>query len=328
MNPLISIIVPVYNTEKYIDETIRSVVDQTYQHWELVLVDDGSTDQSNRIIEKWIQEDRRIRYSFKENGGQASARNVGIQICKGEYIAFLDADDLYMPERLQSQIEDIKNHDADFYYGGGYFFEVKDGKKIRTPYDWKYGAFTGEEFFRILYHSCAVNINTVLIKKDLLLKIGTFDESEVLRGTEDFDLWLRIALNVNSVYGNPERLTLYRMHDGGIHLQKANMLIGKWKIYEKYDQHNSVGRLMRLREYRYIFRELFNALEKEGRPDEIKALFRRYAKKDAIGFVAFWQRILINLLSPSAFLKFSNQILYRIGYRLEHLTYRLFIRNK
>lgn len=104
MNPLISIIVPVYNTEKYIDETIRSVVDQTYQHWELVLVDDGSTDQSNRIIEKWIQEDRRIRYSFKENGGQASARNVGIQICKGEYIAFLDADDLYMPERLQSQI--------------------------------------------------------------------------------------------------------------------------------------------------------------------------------------------------------------------------------
>jgi len=199
MNPLISIIVPVYNTEKYIDETIRSVVDQTYQHWELVLVDDGSTDQSNRIIEKWIQEDRRIRYSFKENGGQASARNVGIQICKGEYIAFLDADDLYMPERLQSQIEDIKNHDADFYYGGGYFFEVKDGKKIRTPYDWKYGAFTGGEFFRILYHSCAVNINNVLIKKDLLLKIGTFDESEVLRGTEDFDLWLRIALNVNSV---------------------------------------------------------------------------------------------------------------------------------
>ncbi|MGB1104680.1 MAG: glycosyltransferase family 2 protein [Crocinitomicaceae bacterium] len=118
MNPLISIIVPVYNTEKYIDETIQSVVDQTYENWELILVDDGSIDHSKDIITEWTKKDNRIHYHYKENGGQASARNLGIALSKGAYIAFLDADDLYLPERLSSQIADLEKHKADFYYGG------------------------------------------------------------------------------------------------------------------------------------------------------------------------------------------------------------------
>lgn len=323
MNPLISIIVPVYNTENFISETIESVVDQTYDNWELILVDDGSTDSSKQIIEKWVKKDKRIHYFYKENGGQASARNVGVRESNGAYISFLDSDDIFLPKRLEAQVKDLSIQEADFYYSGGYSFEVQNGEKVMTAYNWHFGVFTGAEFFKILYHSCAVNVSTVLVKKSFLLDVGLFDESAILRGTEDWDLWLRIAVKAKIVYGNPERRTLYRLHEGGIHFQRARMLIGKWKVYEKHESNALISRLFRLREYRYIFRELFNHLQKEGRSNEIKPYFKVYLKKDRWGFVANCQALLIRALSIKGFLWFSRNILYRIGYRLEHITYLL-----
>ena len=325
MNPLISIIVPVYNTEKYISETIQSVVDQTYTNWELILVDDGSTDRSKEIILQWVKQDERIHYFRKENGGQASARNFGIQKSKGSHIAFLDADDLYLKNRLEAQVQDLHEQTADFYYGGGFYYDDSVETPKTEPYEWHYGKYTGTEFFKILYHSCAVNINTVLMEKSFLEQVGLFDESPILRGTEDWELWLRVALKAKVVYGNPARYTLYRMHDGGIHFQRANMLIGKWKIYEKHESQALISRLFRLREYRYIFRELFNALEKEDRLEEIEPIFKAYLKKDQFGLVARMQALLWRITSPKSFLKISNKVLYRIGFRLEQLTY-LFMR--
>jgi glycosyltransferase involved in cell wall biosynthesis len=325
MNPLISIIVPVYNTEKYISETIQSVVDQTYSSWELILVDDGSTDRSKSIIKEWVIKDSRIHFYYKENGGQASARNLGILKSKGQYIAFLDADDLYLKDRLEVQVRDLQEQTADFYYGGGFYYDDSGEVPQTEAYDWHYGKFTGAEFFKILYHSCAVNINTVLIERSFLEKVGLFDESPVLRGTEDWELWLRISLKAKVVYGNPARHTLYRMHDGGIHFQRANMLIGKWKIYEKHEGQVLISRLFRLREYRYIFRELFNALEKEDRLAELEPIFKAYLKKDRFGCVARMQALTWRLASPKSFLKISNKVFYRIGFRLERITY-LFMR--
>ena len=92
-NPLISIIIPVYNAEDYLDKCIQSVLQQDYENYELILVDDGSTDQSSNIISGWASKDRRIRFLHKENGGQSSARNLGLDQAKGTYISFVDADD-------------------------------------------------------------------------------------------------------------------------------------------------------------------------------------------------------------------------------------------
>lgn len=99
--PLISIVVPVYNTEKYLDECVKSILAQSYTNWELILVDDGSTDTSLELCESWQSKDARIRVSHKENGGVSSARNVGIDKSRGEYLAFVDADDWVEPEYLQ-----------------------------------------------------------------------------------------------------------------------------------------------------------------------------------------------------------------------------------
>ncbi len=325
MNHLISIITPVYNVEKFIVETIESVLKQTYSNWELILVDDGSTDGSAKVCKEYALKDDRIKYLHKTNGGQASARNLGIKNAKGEYITFLDSDDLYFEDKLENHFKDLKNHQADFYYGAGLMlFENRKDNKIES-YNWFYGENSGLDFFKILYHSCSVNINTVLVKKALFDKVGLFDESAELRGTEDWDLWLRIALKVESVYGNPEPKVYYRIHGDGIHFQKANMKIGKWKIYEKFENQKIIKPLVRKREYRYIFRELFNHLQQEGRTDEIKPIFKAYFKKDKFNFVAIKQWFLIRMLPINSFLWISNKILYRVGFRLEKLSYKLFL---
>ncbi len=321
MNSLISIVVPIYNASLFLEETIESVIAQTYTNWELLLIDDGSTDKSSTICKSYAQKDQRIRYYFKVNGGQASARNYGISKSKSDYITFLDADDLYLRDKLAIQVNDLETIDADFYYGGGYTLAKKNKEQKIEGYDWFYGQYTGTDFFRILYHSCAVNINTVLFRKELFNEVGQFDESQILRGVEDLDLWLRIALRSKIVYGNPAKKVYYRIHPNGIHFRKADMLIGKWMIYAKFDDSIPVNKLARKKEYRYVIRELMNALLNEKRSKEIKPFFDQYYKKDSFGFVAIIQSIIIRFTSPKTFLKISNSIIYRFGYRLEKLTY-------
>ena len=93
MNPLISVIVPCYNQAQYLDECLQSVLDQTYQNWECIIVNDGSPDHTEEIAKRWLEKDNRFRYIYKDNGGLSSARNAGIREAKGEYLFFLDSDD-------------------------------------------------------------------------------------------------------------------------------------------------------------------------------------------------------------------------------------------
>ena len=110
---LISIIMPAYNAGKYIKESIESVFNQTYQNWELIIIDDGSTDNTSEVVQPFLIKDRRIQYYLQENGKQGKARNAGIKRSKGNLIAFLDADDVWMPAKLQAQIGVLKQNDAD-----------------------------------------------------------------------------------------------------------------------------------------------------------------------------------------------------------------------
>ncbi len=116
MRPLISIIVPVYNTEKYLDKCIQSVLAQTYTNWELLLIDDGSTDSSGAICDKYAAEDSRIRVFHKENGGVSSARNLGLDNAKGEWITFVDADDWVEASMLKELRSEALSNNADYVY--------------------------------------------------------------------------------------------------------------------------------------------------------------------------------------------------------------------
>src|SRR5690349_25117803 len=100
---LISVIMPAYNAEKFVAESISSVITQTYKNWELIIVDDGSTDNTKNIIEEFAKHDARIKYIYQENAKQGKARNTGIAMAKSGLVAFLDADDLWLPQMLESQ---------------------------------------------------------------------------------------------------------------------------------------------------------------------------------------------------------------------------------
>ncbi|MSR89726.1 glycosyltransferase family 2 protein, partial [Patescibacteria group bacterium] len=118
-NRLVSIVVPVYNAASFIDETIKTVLDQTYTNWELLLVDDKSTDKSVKLIKPYLTKDKRIKLlSNKKNSGAAISRNKGIDAAKGRYIAFLDADDLWLPTKLEKQVAFMQKQDCAFGFTG------------------------------------------------------------------------------------------------------------------------------------------------------------------------------------------------------------------
>lgn len=115
---MVSICVPIYNTEKYLKRSIESLLNQTYTDIEVVLVNDGSTDQSGEICEEFKRQDIRVKVVHQANGGEASARNAGLRAAIGEYICFMDSDDEYYPEAIESMLEVLEENDADLSFGG------------------------------------------------------------------------------------------------------------------------------------------------------------------------------------------------------------------
>jgi len=212
MNKLISVIIPTYNRAGIIVDAINTVLNQTYQHFEIIIIDDGSNDNTNEVIKNI--NDSRIRYVYQENSGRPSlARNSGIKIAKGEYIAFLDSDDLWHPQMLEKHINVMnENNDVGF------------------STNWSsYRTFEGEELFK--KNSYAKNKNeyiryilltpdkayagtgTILVKKECFDKVGLFDED--LTYCEDWDMFCRIAM-IYEFYNIEEVLTYVRVHDASL----------------------------------------------------------------------------------------------------------------
>lgn len=205
---LISVILPVFNTEKYLTESIESVLIQTYQNWELLIIDDGSTDSSPDIIRWFLNADNRIR-SFKQaNGKQGKARNLGIDNSKGKFVAFIDADDLWFPDFLQQQIQFIQLSRADMVFGKA----VTDNYRKVAVGKEKGLVLKGKDGIKILLRGNLISINTVLIKRECLLHVGKFALSNELQFGEDYDLWLRVLLAGYSCFENPVYLAFYRSH--------------------------------------------------------------------------------------------------------------------
>lgn len=317
-NPLVSVVIPVYNTEKYIVETIDSVISQTYGEWELLLVDDGSTDGSLALMQEIAAENPKIRVISKPNGGQASARNKGIQEAKGELIAFMDSDDLWLPNKLEDQIKDWNEINPDFMYGLGYFLH-QETKELES-YDWITGKRSGMDFFNELFISSAVNTNTVLVRKSIFDTVGYFDESRLLIGVEDWDMWLRIALEVDLIYGSEQRNVYYRLHAGGIHFQNARMLTGKWEVLKKHLESPHLPQWKKEKQIRYISRELINLLYATNEKEKCVTVLKEYHKFDK-GTASRVQAGLLKVLPLGLFIWTSKNILYRIAYRLEKKNY-------
>lgn len=209
---LVSVIMPAYNAEKYILEAIMSVIHQTYAKWELVVVDDGSTDATAAIVKELLAADNRIKYVFQDNGGQGKARNNGLNYSTGKYIAFLDADDLWLPEKLRVQVEAISKNKADLLFSDAYLLEGTAAKTFNIiP-----GYYQGESAVHKFISGNYIPLLTVLLKRSAIENVKGFSELREIQNAEDYHLWIRLLINGCLFLGTNRPLAQYRIHDASV----------------------------------------------------------------------------------------------------------------
>lgn len=209
--PFVSVVMPAYNAGKYIDESIRSVTAQTYPHWELIIVDDGSEDNTNALATAWEARDGRIKYVYQPNGRQGKARNTGIQHASNGLIAFLDADDLWVPEMLEVQVKLIQERHSDLVFGYIHYLDPEGLYQAGTGVP-EYDSLEGKAGFVQLLKLNFIPIFTVVARKACIQQAGGFKESADLQFGEDFDLWLRMLLQGARFELNRRYLAYYRLH--------------------------------------------------------------------------------------------------------------------
>jgi teichuronic acid biosynthesis glycosyltransferase TuaG len=230
-NPLISIIMPAYNAAQFMAESIRSVIDQTYTNWELIIINDGSTDDTEAIANKQVLVDRRIRLINQTNKKLSGARNAGIKAATGEWLAFLDSDDLWVPDKLTKQIETISVQlGVGVIFSDGYIFN-NDDITNNLPYNTAYGFFSGADMYKLLYQGNYIPVLSVLVKKEYLDLIGLQDEN--LIACQDWDYWLRLAANDVGFYGMQEKLFYYRRHNQNMSNDNYLILFEKACVFLK-----------------------------------------------------------------------------------------------
>ncbi len=203
---------PAYNASNYIQEAIDSVIAQTYTDWELIIVDDGSTDNTSGLVKEYLLKDSRIQYFYQENGKQGKARNLAISKSKGVYLAFLDADDLWLSEKLEIQIKEIKDNNVDLVFSDSYIFNNDNvfdrSRKMNTLHQ----IFKSEEALKLFLVVNRIPILTVLAKKDKILLVDGFSEKLIIQNAEDYHLWLKMLISGCVFYGSDKTLASYRVH--------------------------------------------------------------------------------------------------------------------
>lgn len=184
---LVSVILPAYNAESFIFDAIDSVLTQTYKNLELIIIDDGSTDNTASIISNY----KGIRYLHQQNSGAATARNHGISVAKGKFIAFIDADDLWLPEKIEEQVNFLNQFEYQWCYCDSYFSWFDSGKSIGRLSSAQ-GKYHNDVLIPYISGKFSIPLPSTLIRANVLEEIGCFDES--LRTEEHTDLWARIAI--------------------------------------------------------------------------------------------------------------------------------------
>lgn len=225
--PLISVIMPAYNADRFIAEAIRSVRAQTHKNWELLVLDDGSKDTTCQVVECLSREDPRIRLIRNEkNMGVARTRNRGFDLCKGAYVALLDADDVWHPGKLSKQLELLEQSGADFAYSA-YAIVDAAGEKVRADY-----AVPGEVTFRELLKENVIGCSAVLLKGALLqdhrFRTDFFHE--------DYVLWLELLREGRRAVGCREVLVDWRYAENSRSFNKKRAAKNRWRIYRDYLQ--------------------------------------------------------------------------------------------
>jgi glycosyltransferase involved in cell wall biosynthesis len=231
MNDLVSILTPTYNAEKFIQATIESALNQTYQNWEMILVDDASTDETVSIIEQYAQNDDRIKlFKLPENRGNGFARNAALEKAIGKYIAYLDADDLWFPEKLEKQIQFLKANNLHFTFS---FYDSIDeegndlNRRVESP-----NPLTYKQLFFCNY----IGNLTAIYDAEYFGKIIL--ESSQKR--QDWRIWLTILKQIKIAKPVPEALAFYRIRKDSISASKFKLIKHNFGVYREFHRYNFV----------------------------------------------------------------------------------------
>ena len=206
--PLISIVTPMYNAEKLIGETIESVLNQTYQNWEWIVVDNCSTDKSRDLITAINDSRIKVISLEKNSGGPAHPRNVGIENAKGEYVALLDADDIWHNEKLEALSKYYGEYEIIYHNEIHFYNKVEEGFKVNSVDVDK----LKDLYSSLLIHGNIFSPSATMIKREIL-SIFNFDEYIGIQGVEDYDLWIRLAEKSYLYKFDNRYLGYYRLHD-------------------------------------------------------------------------------------------------------------------
>lgn len=222
---LISIITPSYNSADFISKTIHSVLEQTYQNWEMIIVDDVSTDNSCSVIEEFCAIDPRIKLiKSTKNQGPALTRNSAIEAAEGDYIAFLDSDDLWLPSKLEDQLNHMSQHNADLSYTA-YQWINEEGELLPQVVP----ATANASYFKMLNYNKVGCLTAMYNAK----KIGK--KYFINSGHEDYILWLSIIKSGHKAAGLNQTLAHYRIRKGSVSKNKIKTAKFQWNIYRNIE---------------------------------------------------------------------------------------------
>ena len=225
---LVSIITPMYNGARFIGQTIDSVLEQSYENWEIIVIDDGSKDNGPDIVQTYCDKDSRISLFSQQNGGSAAARNNGIRRAKGQFIALLDADDTWNPDFLQRQVKLMKDKNALLVYSSHTRID-EHSKEILAPF-----IVPEKVTYKDMLKTCYISCLTGLYDTSKFGKVYLREDMKSLR--DDYVYWLEIMKKVGVAYGTRDVIANYRILDSSASRKKKKVIIPHFKVLYKVEK--------------------------------------------------------------------------------------------
>lgn len=227
-NNLVSIITPMYNGAKYVGQTIESVLAQTYPNWEMIIVDDGSKDNSAEIVKQYSKKDNRVRLIQQKNAGSAAARNNALRNAKGRYICFLDSDDLLEPVFFEKQLKFLKEKNAALVFASYRRIDENGNEKLQ-PF-----IVPERATYYSLLKTCPISCLTSIYDKEVVGEQFFREELKSLR--DDFAFWLEMLKKIKVAYGNQEILASYRVFASSTTGNKKKVIKPQFLVYYKVEK--------------------------------------------------------------------------------------------
>ncbi len=227
MSALVSIITPSYNSAKYIAETIQSVQNQTYQNWEMIIVDDGSSDETERVVLSIIQNDNRIQfYKLSQNSGPAVARNTGIEKASGDFMTFIDADDIWFPTFIENNIKTIQETGIPFVFSSY--------KRANEQLEFVYSDFMVPN--KVSYTDILKSNSISCLTAFLDIKTLGKKYMPLIRKRQDMGLWLNYLKVIPFAHGIQKNQAIYRIRENSLSRKKTDLIKYQWQFYREVEK--------------------------------------------------------------------------------------------